>query len=32
MGLVPSFDDNIWRLHGGEKAEVFYEISKEDLK
>jgi len=24
-GLVPSFDDEIWRLHAGENAEVVYE-------
>jgi len=31
MGLVPSFDGNIWRLHGGKKGEVLFEITKEDL-
>jgi hypothetical protein len=25
MGLVPSFDDKTWRLHGGEKAKILYE-------
>jgi len=25
MGLVPSFDGKIWRLHGEEKAEVLWE-------
>jgi putative lipase involved disintegration of autophagic bodies len=23
-GLVPSFDGKIWRLHGGEKAEILW--------
>jgi hypothetical protein len=32
QGLVPSFDDKIWRLHGGEKAEVLYEVSAKELK
>jgi hypothetical protein len=25
MGLVPSFDGKIWRLHGGEKAKILWE-------
>jgi hypothetical protein len=25
-GLVPSFDSEIWRLHGGKKAEIVYEM------
>ena len=32
MGLVPSFDGKIWRLHTGEKAKIVYEISQEDLR
>ncbi len=31
-GLVPSFDGNIWRLHAGEKADVVFEIGKDDLE
>ena len=31
-GLVPSFDGETWRLHSGEKAEIVFEISKENLK
>ncbi len=31
QGLVPSFDGKVWRLHGGEKATILYEVSKEDL-
>ena len=31
MGLIPSFDGNVWRLHKGEKMDVVLEISKEDL-
>lgn len=31
-GLVPSFDGNIWRLHGGKDAKVLFKISKIDLK
>ena len=30
--LVPSFDGKTWRLHSGEKAEIVFKISKEDLK
>ncbi len=30
-GFVPSFDGKKWRLHSGEKAEIVFEISKEDL-
>ena len=26
MGLVPSFDGTTWRLHGGKKAEILYEL------
>ena len=29
--LIPSFDGNIWRVHSGAKAEIVFEISKEDL-
>jgi len=25
MGLVPSFDRNVWRLHGGENASILWE-------
>jgi len=32
MGLVPSFDEEIWRLHGGKNAEVLFQISQKDLK
>ena len=32
IGLVPSFDGTIWRLHGGKKAKILFEISKTDLK
>ena len=28
VGLVPSYDGKIWRLHGGEKAAVLYETIK----
>jgi hypothetical protein len=31
MGLVPSFNGETWRLHGGEKAKVLFKISKEEL-
>lgn len=29
--LVPSFDGKTWRLHSGPKAEIVFEISKEEL-
>ena len=32
MGLVPSFDGNVWRLHKGEKAEVVLKITREKLR
>jgi hypothetical protein len=32
QGLVPSFDGNTWRLHGGEKAAVLFSITKTDLE
>ena len=32
MGLVPSFDDKVWRLHKGKNAEVILEISREELR
>jgi hypothetical protein len=32
MGLVPSFDGEIWRLHTGAKAKIIYEISQEYLR
>jgi hypothetical protein len=28
QGLVPSFDGKTWRLHGGKKAEILYELSE----
>ncbi|MBN2567821.1 MAG: hypothetical protein JXB42_00155, partial [Deltaproteobacteria bacterium] len=31
MGLVASFDGNIYRLHGGRKAEVLFQITKAEL-
>jgi hypothetical protein len=30
-GFVASFDGKLWRLHSGLKADIVYEISKEDL-
>jgi len=30
-GLVPNFDGNIWRLNGGKKGKVLFEIAKKDL-
>ena len=32
QGLVPSFDGKKWSLHGGEKAEVLYEMQKTIVK
>ena len=32
MGLIPSFDGKVWRLHKGKKMGVVLEISKEDLE
>jgi len=32
QGLVPSFDGETWRLHGGKNAKILYEISKEELQ
>jgi hypothetical protein len=31
-GLVPSFDGKTWRLHGGERAAILFEISAEKLR
>jgi hypothetical protein len=31
MGLIPSYDGKVWRLHKGEKMEVVFEINKDDL-
>lgn len=31
-GLVPSFDGKTWKLHGGEDAEVLFEIDKNQLE
>ena len=30
-GFVPSFDGKVWRLHSGEKAEIVFEISEDEL-
>jgi len=32
IGLVPSFDGKIWRLHGGKDAKVLFEISAVKLR
>jgi hypothetical protein len=32
MGLVPSFDEKVWRLHGKPDGKILFEISKEELK
>ena len=32
MGLVPSFDGKVWRLHKGKNAEVVLEITKKELR
>ena len=32
MGLVPSFDGKVWRLHKGKNAEIVLEITEEDLR
>jgi hypothetical protein len=32
MGLVPSFDGNVWRLHKGKNAEVVLEITRKELR
>ena len=32
MGLVPSFDGEKWRLHGGKDGKVLFEITEKDLK
>jgi hypothetical protein len=32
QGLVPSFDGKTWRLHGGAKAAILFEITAEELK
>ena len=31
-GLVPSFDGKTWRLHGGPKAVILFEITAEELR
>jgi hypothetical protein len=31
-GLVPSFDGKTWRLHGGPKAAVLFEIKETELR
>jgi len=30
-GIVPSFDGRVWRLHSGKKADIIFEISREEL-
>ena len=30
VGLVPSYDGKVWRLHAGEKAKIVYELKKEE--
>jgi len=32
LGLVPSFDGKVWRLHGGPKAEVLFKIGVDELR
>jgi len=32
LGLVPSFDGTTWRLHGGPKAKVLFEITTKELR
>ena len=32
MGLVPSFDGKVWRLHKGKNAEVVFEITRKELR
>jgi hypothetical protein len=32
LGLVPSFDGKTWRLHGGPKATILFEITAEELR
>ena len=32
MGVVPGFDGVVWRLHGGKKAKVLYEITEKELR
>ena len=32
MGLIPSFDGNVWRLHKGKKAEIVLEITQKELR
>jgi hypothetical protein len=32
MGLIPSFNGKTWRLHAGKKAEIVFEITKEELE
>jgi hypothetical protein len=32
MGLVPSFDGRIWRLHGKPNGKILFEISKDSLE
>ena len=31
MGLIPSFDENIWRLHTGKNANIVFTIKESDL-
>jgi hypothetical protein len=32
LGLMPSFDGKIWRLHTGKKAKIIYEIPQVELR
>jgi len=32
QGLIPSFDGETWRIHGGEKAEVLYHVPAKKLR
>lgn len=32
LGLVPSFDGKMWRLHGGANAQILFEISADELR
>ncbi len=31
-GIVPSYANGVWRLHSGEKADIIFEITAEELK
>jgi len=32
MGLVPSYDGKLWRLHGGKDAEILWEGKISEIK